>query len=251
MRSYYGVAVNGKMYVMGGWSRRQGRRLRTTSTTRPPTNGSEKKPMPRPAHHAALAALNGKIYVFGGFVRPNQHHASRSAPHGNPLTTCGSTTRLAIPGSRWRRCSTRRGSALASEVGGKIYVMGGATTVEASKDSFFTAFGPAKVLTTNEVYDPATNKWESRTPMTVARNHAYRRRRQRQDLRHRRPHRPRLHPERHQHGCGGGVQSRVRLVECSERSDAVCPKRRGLGYGRQVDLCGGRRGDDQRRRRRV
>ena len=68
---------------------------------------------------------------------------------------------------------TRRGSALASEAGGKIYVIGGATTVEASKDSFFTAFGPAKVLTTNEVYDPATNKWESRTPMSVPRNHAY------------------------------------------------------------------------------
>jgi Common central domain of tyrosinase/Kelch motif/Polyphenol oxidase middle domain len=29
------------------------------------------------------------------------------------------------------------------------------------------------VLTTNEVFDPATNKWESRRPMSVARNHAY------------------------------------------------------------------------------
>ena len=67
----------------------------------------------------------------------------------------------------------KRGAAVAVEVGGKIYVIGGVTTVEASKDPFFTFFGPSRVLTTNDVYDPATNKWESRRPMTVARNHAF------------------------------------------------------------------------------
>src|SRR4030095_6078865 len=87
----------------------------------------------------------------------------------------------------------KRGSAIAAEVNGKIYVFGGATTMEGSKDPFFTAFGPAKVLAThdvydpatnksfraakvlatNDVYDPATNKWESRNPMSVPRNHAF------------------------------------------------------------------------------
>ena len=33
--------------------------------------------------------------------------------------------------------------------------------------------GPCKVLSTNDVYDPATDKWESRTPMAVPRNHAF------------------------------------------------------------------------------
>ena len=42
-----------------------------------------------------------------------------------------------------------------------------------SKDPYFTFFGPSLVLTINEVYDPATNKWESRKPMSVARNHAF------------------------------------------------------------------------------
>ena len=42
-----------------------------------------------------------------------------------------------------------------------------------SKDQFFTAFGPARVLSVNEVYDPATNKWETRKPMSVPRNHAF------------------------------------------------------------------------------
>ena len=39
------------------------------------------------------------------------------------------------------------------------------------KDPFFT--GPAQVLSVNEVYDPATNKWETRKPMSVPRNHAF------------------------------------------------------------------------------
>ena len=52
-------------------------------------------------------------------------------------------------------------------------MIGGATTTEGAKDPFFTFFGPSRVLGTNEVYDPATNKWESRRPMSVPRNHAF------------------------------------------------------------------------------
>ena len=72
-----------------------------------------------------------------------------------------------------RRCPTKRGSTVAAEAGGKIYVIGGATTVDGAKDPFFTFFGPSRVLGTNEVYDPATNTWESRRPMSVPRNHAF------------------------------------------------------------------------------
>src|SRR4029450_7435302 len=71
--------------------------------------------------------------------------------------------------------------------GGKIYTIGGATTMEGpvlddslgrlgpskKDDQFFSAFGPARVLSVNEVYDPATNKWERRSPMSVPRNHAF------------------------------------------------------------------------------
>ena len=52
-------------------------------------------------------------------------------------------------------------------------MIGGATTVEGSKDPYFSFFGPSRVLGTNEVYDPATNKWQSREPMSVPRNHAF------------------------------------------------------------------------------
>src|SRR5580700_10169609 len=109
----YGVALNGKMHVIGGWD--EGKAAGLNYQYDPATDKwTEQKGMPRLAHHAALAAANGKIYVIGG-----------------------------------------------------------ATTVAGSKDPYFTFFGPSLVLTTNEVFDPATNKWESRRPMSVARNHAY------------------------------------------------------------------------------
>ena len=62
---------------------------------------------------------------------------------------------------------------MAVEAFGKIHVIGGATTVEGSKAPFFTFMGPCNVLSTNDVYDPATDKWESRKPMAVPRNHAF------------------------------------------------------------------------------
>src|SRR6185436_16984029 len=45
--------------------------------------------------------------------------------------------------------------------------------MEGSKDPFCTAFGPARVLGTNQVFDPATNTWETRNAMSVPRNHAF------------------------------------------------------------------------------
>ena len=128
--------------------------------------------MPRPAHHAALAAANGKIYVIGGFVPPKD----TAIPVGGAWEPIDNAWEYDPAADSWKSLPPlpgKRGSAIAAEVGGKIYVIGGATTTEGSKDPFFSFFGPSRVLGTNEVYDPATNKWESRRPMSVPRNHAF------------------------------------------------------------------------------
>src|SRR3954469_11764330 len=66
----YGVAVNGKLYVIGGWD--DGKAAGVTFEYDPaPDKWTKNQPMPKPAHHAALAAANGKIYVMGGFVAPS------------------------------------------------------------------------------------------------------------------------------------------------------------------------------------
>jgi N-acetylneuraminic acid mutarotase len=67
----YGVAVNGKLYVIGGWG--EGKARGANYEYDPAADKwTKKKSMPRPAHHAALAAANGKIYVCGGFVAPEK-----------------------------------------------------------------------------------------------------------------------------------------------------------------------------------
>jgi N-acetylneuraminic acid mutarotase len=167
----YGVTVNGKLYVIGGWG--DGKARGANYEYDPATDKWTKKtPMPRPAHHAALAAVNGKIYAFGGFVAP----ATTAIPLGAAWEPIADAWEFNPVTDSWKPLAPlpgKRGSAIAAEVNGKIYVIGGATTMEGSKDPFFTAFGPAKVLATNDVYDPATNKWESRNPMSVPRNHAF------------------------------------------------------------------------------
>ena len=167
----YGVALNGKMYVIGGWD--DGKAAGLNYEYDPATDKwTEKKGMPRLAHHAALAAANGKIYVIGGFVPPKD----TQIPTGGAWEPIADTWEYDPAADSWKSLApvpTKRGAAVAVEVAGKIYVIGGATTVAGSKDPYFTFFGPSLVLTTNEVFDPATNKWESRKPMSVARNHAY------------------------------------------------------------------------------
>jgi N-acetylneuraminic acid mutarotase len=167
----YGVPVNGKLYVMGGWD--NGKARGANYEYNPATDKwTKKSPMPRPAHHAALASVNGKVYVMGGFVPPKD----TAIPLGGAWEPIDNAWEYDPAADSWKPLPPvpgKRGSAIAAEVGGKIYVIGGATTMEGSKDPFFTFFGPARVLSTNDVYDPATNKWESRAPMSVPRNHAF------------------------------------------------------------------------------
>jgi N-acetylneuraminic acid mutarotase len=178
----YGVAANGKLYVIGGWN--DGKAGGVTYEYDPATDKwTKKQPMPKPAHHAALAAANGKIYVMGGFVAPSD----TALPLGAAWQPIDNAWQYDPATDSWKSLPpvpTKRGSAVAVEAGGKIYTIGGATTMEGrvlddsrgrleSKDPFFTAFGPSRVLSVNEVYDPATNKWETRAPMSVPRNHAF------------------------------------------------------------------------------
>ena len=167
----YGAAINGKMYVIGGWD--DGKAAGINYEYDPATDKwTQKKGMPRSAHHAAIATANGKLYVIGGFVPPKD----TQIPTGGAWEPIADVWEYDPAADSWKSLAplpTKRGAAVAVEVGGKIYVIGGATTVAGSKDPYFTFFGPSLVLTTNEVFDPATNKWESRRSMSVARNHAY------------------------------------------------------------------------------
>ena len=62
----------------------------------------------------------------------------------------------------------KRTAGAAAELGGKIYFIGGSTD-SVGPDGRTQNGG--LVVGTNEVYDPATNRWETRKPMPTPRNH--------------------------------------------------------------------------------
>jgi N-acetylneuraminic acid mutarotase len=59
------------------------------------------------------------------------------------------------------------------EVGGQIYVIGGAIPEPGSKEVAIRPSRAARSVGTNEAYDPETNKWMTRSPMPTARNHVF------------------------------------------------------------------------------
>ena len=98
---------------------------------------TKKKPMARPAHHEALSSLNGKVYVFGGFVPPPE-----GTPGGGwmPIDNAWEYDPAADTWTALPPMPTKRGSAIAFQVNGKFYVIGGAALHPGS--TAMSALGP-------------------------------------------------------------------------------------------------------------
>ena len=162
----YGVAAGGKIHVLGGFG---GGKARGAVFEYDPAadRWTKKKPMARPVHHQAMVEYQGKIYMFGGFVFPS------SGGGWEPVDNAWEYDPVADSWKALAPLPMKRGSAVVAEVGGKMYLIGGATTVEGSKEVAINGAGPARNLTINDVYDPVSNTWQSRAPMALARNHAF------------------------------------------------------------------------------
>jgi N-acetylneuraminic acid mutarotase len=157
------AAANGKMYIFGGL---------LSSTVKgfvyeydPATDKwTKKKKMPLPAHHVAAVGYHGKIYVFGGFTGAG----------GKGWLPIDNSWEYDPMKDSWKPIAPlpiANGGAVAAEVDGKIYVIGGGSVQPGDKVVPLSARVPHRALATNYMYDPATNKWETRSPMPTARNH--------------------------------------------------------------------------------
>ena len=161
-----GAAAGGKLYVFAGIA--PGWKPKALVYEYDPATDKwlKKKPMALPSHHVAMAELNGKIYAFGGFVLPASGPAAWQ-PVDNAYEYDPAT-------DNWKALApmpSKRGAAGAAAVGGKLYVIGGASMLPGSKD---TSIHPARAhrsVTTVEEYDPATNTWRERSQMPTPRNH--------------------------------------------------------------------------------
>ena len=168
----YGVAVNGKMYVIGGWGegKAAGRQLRV-------------RPGHRQMDEEKVDAAAGPPCGPGRCERQDLRDAAASSP---PKNTADPDRRRM--GTHRRRVGVRSGGRFLEVAGAaarQARVRGGRRSRrqdlrDRRRHDGGRVQGPVlhvlrtfQVLTTNDVYDPATNKWESRKPMAVPRNHAF------------------------------------------------------------------------------
>jgi N-acetylneuraminic acid mutarotase len=155
IRRDLGVAVvNGKIYAIGG--RNDNGRLSTNEEYDPATNTwTTKTPMPTPRSDFGIAVFQNKIYCIGGIIYFDWSGYGEGILCAfnevyDPLTDTWEN-KTSMP--------TKRQRPKANVVNGKIYLIGGfqyqdlpppRTTIE---------------LNVNEVYDPETDSWTTKTPI--------------------------------------------------------------------------------------
>jgi hypothetical protein len=144
-RSNLGVAVvNGKIYAIGGLVE-NGVVTGTNEEYDPATDTwTFRKPMPTARAHFATAVYQNKIYCIGGADGANEVYDPAKDTWEN---------KTAMP--------TPRSYISANVVNGKIYVIGGFVP-----DGSGTGSGSR--LAINEVYNPETDSWTTKTPMPTA-----------------------------------------------------------------------------------
>src|SRR6266702_2789854 len=136
-----GAAAGGKMYVFAGlapvW-----KPIGMVYEYDPAGNQwTKKKPMALPSHHVAFTEYRGKIYAFGGFVFPQS-----GPPAWVPINNAWEYDPATDAWKALAPLPTKRGSAVATAVGDKIYVIGGAANLPGSDETALTPGTPQAVL---------------------------------------------------------------------------------------------------------
>ena len=144
------VAVNGKIYVIGGSARGIGYDIARNEEYDPATDRWRlRAPMPHGFNHVGATTLDGKLYAAGGFANPGHHDPSDSFFSYDPSTD---TWRTLAP------LPSRRGAVAVAALDGKVHVLGGRE-------------GESPLITAHDVFDPASGKWSTAAPLTRARDH--------------------------------------------------------------------------------
>ena len=150
-RNNLGVAVvNGKIFAIGGLNHSQSF-LGTNEMYDPETdNWVSKTPMPTPRSQFAISVYQNKIYVTGGLLKEpfvDRVRVSDANEVYDPSTDTWEA-KASMP--------TPRSGLTASIVKGKIYLLGG------GQEFPYPNWRPSSI---NEVYDPETDTWATKTSM--------------------------------------------------------------------------------------
>jgi N-acetylneuraminic acid mutarotase len=154
-RSMLGVAVvDGKIYAIGGISGTQNI-LGTNEVYDPKTNTwSSKTPMPTHRHSFGISVFQNKIYCIGGAttIKSDGYVTNVNEVYDPTTDTWENKTSMPNPRSHLE----------ATNVGNKIYLIGGQGRGDPRM------FIVKNYTSLNEVYDPATDAWTTKTPIPNA-----------------------------------------------------------------------------------
>jgi N-acetylneuraminic acid mutarotase len=142
------IALDGRIYVIGG-NHADSQIVKTEVYDPASDRWATRAPMPFGSHHLAVALLDGKIYTFGGFTAP---------AHGKPVDVAFEYDPKADSWRALPKLSSPRGSPAAVGLNGKVHVIGGRGTDNAT-------------VATHDVFDPATSQWSTLAPLSKARDH--------------------------------------------------------------------------------
>ncbi|MDA2922189.1 galactose oxidase [Patescibacteria group bacterium AH-259-L07] len=141
------AVVNNRIYVVGGFDG-FGRTVATVEAYNPTTDSWSTMPeLPEGRHHAAAVSLGNKLYVIGGF----------SGITFKPKADVFEFDTIRRSWSKKAPLSTARGALVAVVINDKIFAIGGV--------------GPDGLSSELEIYNPATDTWETRTSAEVKRDH--------------------------------------------------------------------------------
>ena len=142
--------LDGKIYVLGGFTPK-GTTTRVDVWNPTSNNWSIANPLPQALHHTTAVVVNGKIYVIGGFKSGFWKPVNTTYEYDPDLQRWFNKTPM----------PTARGAHAAAVIDGKIHLVGGAHR------KLFNLLN----TDAHEVYDPATDTWDTLSPLPTPRDH--------------------------------------------------------------------------------
>jgi N-acetylneuraminic acid mutarotase len=144
------VLLNGKIYVLSGFTPK-GTTTRVDVWNPFLNNWGIADPLPQALHHTTAIVVNGKIYVIVGFKSGFRKPVNTTYEYDPDLQRWFNKTLM----------PTARGAHAAAVINGKIHLIGGAHRKLSNLIN----------TDAHEVYDPATDTWETLSPLPTPRDH--------------------------------------------------------------------------------
>ncbi|MES2960171.1 MAG: galactose oxidase [Pseudomonadota bacterium] len=144
----WAVSYRNRVHLVGGYAEQRVDRPYHHAYDAAADRWEELPQLPRGANHVGVATLAERLYAFGGFVEQNR------TPHDESF---------AFDGSRWhsiRRLPEACGAIACIAMGNRVHLIGGAIGSDWRRS-----------IDWHLVYDPATDRYERRQPLPVARDH--------------------------------------------------------------------------------